>query len=396
MEPGNNMLRVAMVGGYNLDAARLHGGVQAATAYLVRGLCKIAPLELHILAFRPPYWTGPDFFDQNGARIHLLLPYPRFERLWNYHRYQSIFDRAMAQIQPAVVHAQEAASDAYVAIRSGLPTVVTAHGIRREDLRYVHSLRLRLRFYFDSVLTERRVMSRVKYLIAISHYVTDYFAPLLRPDISPEFIPNAVDERFFKLEDHSNKKIVLYAGRLIPRKRILDLVKAFVPVSHQFPEAELHLAGEIATDPAYVDTIRTSIQQTGLSERVKLLGELCQEDLLHEYEACTLLALPSSQETLPVVIAQAMAAAKPSVATRTGGVAEMTGQDCERGLLVNVGDVDGLAAGIMQLLRNPAQCARLGQAGRTFALENYHLDRVAQRTFNVYQTIAAREPRPHA
>ncbi len=238
-----------MVGGYNPDSARLHGGVQAATAYLVKGLSRIDGLELHILVLRPPAWAGPDCFDQNGVRVHLLPPYPRFERLRDYRIYQSILDRALAQIQPAVVHAQEAASDAYVAIRSGFPTVVTAHGIRAEDLKYVRSWRLRLRFYFDAALTERRVMRRVKYLIAISHYVTNYFAPLLRPDIHLDYIPNAVDENFFNLGDNSKKPVVLFVGRLIPLKRILDLVQAFAQVSRQVPQAELRIAGELASDP---------------------------------------------------------------------------------------------------------------------------------------------------
>ncbi len=105
------------------------------------------------------------------------------------------------------------------------------------------------------------------------------------------------------------------------------------------------------------------------------------------------MALPSAQENVPMVIAQAMAAGKPVVATRVGGVAEMVGQEGERGLLVDVGDIDGLAAAITHLLQSPAQCALLGQAGRSFALENYHLDRVAQRTFDVYQYIAATESR---
>ena len=64
-----------------------------------------------------------------------------------------------------------------------------------------------------------------------------------------------------------------------------------------------------------------------------------QDKILQEYAGCSLLALPSAQENAPLVIAQAMAAGKPVVATRVGGVAEMVGEECERGLLIPVGDV---------------------------------------------------------
>ena len=333
METIVNNIRVVLLGGYSPDIARIHGGVQGATAYLVNGLARIEDLELHILAVRPADWTGPNVFDQHGMSVHLLPPYPRFERLRRYHIYQSIVDRTLIHIQPAVVHAQEAAADAYVATRSVFPAVVTVHGIRAEDVKYVRSLRRRLRFYFDSALIERSVMRRVKYLIAISHYVTDYFAPLLRPDIHLEYIPNGVDESFFKLGDHSAKPVILFAGRVIPRKRVLDLVQAFSQISRQFPQAELRIAGELTSEPTYVADVRRFILQAGLGERTHLLGELCQEDLLGEYRTCTLVVLPSSQETTPVVLAQAMAAKKPVVATPVGGVAEMLGSSGERGTL---------------------------------------------------------------
>ena len=384
-------LKVALVGGYSLDDAHLHGGVQAATAYLVKGLARIDGLELHILTFPPSAWTGPNCFDRNGARVHLLPAYPRFQRLRRYRNYQVIMDRALAQIQPTVVHAEEAASDALVAIRSGFPTVVTAHGIRAEDIKYIGSWRKRLRFYIDSALTERSVMRRVEFLIAISHYVTTYFAPLLRPDIHLNYIPNAIDDCFFGLRSDAQKPVVLFAGRVIPRKQVLDLIQAFVRVSREVPQAELHLAGETASEPAYAKTVQEGIQQAGLGERVFLLGELQENDILREFRDCTLVVLPSSQETTPMVLAQAMAAGKPVVATPVGGVAEMVGQQCERGIIVKVGDVDGLAASIIQLLQNPAQCHFLGQAGHVYALENYHIDRVAQRTFQVYQSIAGME-----
>lgn len=395
MERKQTSLRVVLLGSYSLDPERIHGGVQGAVVSLVKGLARIDNLELHILTLRPATWTGPDTFDQNGVCVHLLPLYPRFERLRGYRIYQSIMDRALAQIRPAVVHAQEAGADAYVAIRSGYPTLITAHGIRAEDAKYVRPWRRWLRFYLDGMFTERTVMRQARYLIAISHYVTSYFAPLLRPDIRLEYIPNAVDESFFNLGGNSQRPVVLFAGRVTPLKRIHDLVQAFAQASRQVPQAELRVAGEFASDPAYLETVRGLIRHAGMGERIHLLGELPQVDLLREYRACKLVVLPSAQENVPMVIAQAMAASKPVVATRVGGVPEMLGQDGERGLLVDVGDIDALAAAIIRLFKDPGLCAHLGQAGHAFALENYHLDCVAQRTYEVYREIASTEHRPH-
>jgi glycosyltransferase involved in cell wall biosynthesis len=295
-----------------------------------------------------------------------------------------------------VVHAEDTAAHAYVALRSGYPAVITVHGIRREDGRYFSSWGRRLRNYFDSMLIENYTLRHARHLIVISPYVSDYFASRLRPDLQMYHVPNAIDGRFFELSCDSGGQAVLFAGRVIPRKRVLDLVQAFARVLQHVPAAQLRIAGECDSEPAYVENIRRWIRQAGLEAHVNWLGSLSETAVLREFADCGVLALPSSQETAPMVLAQAMAAGKPVVASRVGGVAEMVGEAGERGFLVNVGEVDGLARAILRLLEAPALQTRMGQAGRAFALENYHLDRVAQRTLAAYKTIAAMEARTHA
>ena len=60
-------------------------------------------------------------------------------------------------------------------------------------------------------------------------------------------------------------------------------------------------------------------------------------------------------------------------------------------LLVNVGDIKELVDAMIILLQDPALRLRIGHSGHKFALENYHQDQVARRTFEVYQYIAAQE-----
>ena len=316
---------MVLLGGYSSDTENLRGGVQAAVSYLIKGLTRLGGLELHALALKPSGWNGPDQFDQNGVKVHLISRYPRFERLRNYRVFQSAVNKALSIIQPDIIHAQEAGAEALVALRSGFPTVVTAHGIRAEDSKYIPSLTRRFRFYFDSYLTERSVIQRVKYLVAISHYVTDYFSSQFRPDIHIRYIPNAVDDLFFDQVNVDHQTDILFVGRVISLKRVHDLVKAFEIVYQQLPQSRLRIAGEIISEPRYVQAIHAQIQQAGLESRIQLLGQLDQEDLLQEYRNSALVVLPSSQENYPMVLAQAMAAGKPVIASRVGGVPEMLG-----------------------------------------------------------------------
>jgi glycosyltransferase involved in cell wall biosynthesis len=389
-------LRVAMIGGYPLDPHRINGGVQSATAYLVKGLARIEGLELHVLVFQPSNWTGPECFDRDGVFVHMMPSYPRFERLRGYTTYQSMCNKILRQIQPAIVHAQEATSAAYVAIHSHFPTIVTAHGICQEDRKYYNSLRRRLSSLYDSFVIEQYVMHNVRYLIAISPYIKTYFKNIMSTDQNIYMIPNAIDEKFFDLVDiEESEMTILYAGSLIPRKRVIDLVQAFQKVTCQVPQARLRLAGDIKSEPAYVELVRRAIREADLENKVTILGSLTDEQILHEFAKCNLVVLASSQETTPMTLAQAMAAGKPVVATCVGGVAQMVGKNGDRGLLVNPGDIDSLAEAMLRLLNNPLLAKSMGKAGHLYALENYHMSKVAQRTYEVYRTVTEAEASAH-
>jgi glycosyltransferase involved in cell wall biosynthesis len=394
MEQRRRVMRVAMMGEFPLDSTKIRGGVQAVIAYLVKGLAQIDGLQVHVLTLRHPNWTGPDTIEQNGVTVHLLPIFPPLERLRNYRTYLANLKAKLAQIRPDVVHAQDSTSHAYVALRCGYPAVVTAHGVRCEDGKYYGSLGRRLRNYFDSWIVERYIMRHVRHLIVTGLYVSNYFKPLFRPDVQIHHIPNAIDESFFDLTDTSDGRTILYAGRVIPRKRTHDVVQAFAQVAPQVPSARLRVVGECTTEVAYVKSVRNLIRQANLQDRIQMTGAI--SDISREFAGGDFLVLSSAEETSPMVIAQAMAAGKPVIATRVGGVPEMVGEDGTRGFLIDVGDVDGLVLAMLRLLQEPELRTRMGQSAHQFAVENHRLETVAQRTFKVYQNVTAWEKHSYA
>lgn len=389
-------LRVAMLGSYPVDGNHIKGGVQAAYAYLVKGLAETGELDLHVLVNKPAGYSGPVQVTKSNVNLHFLPAYPRFERLRSYRTYQTIVNSVLKQIHPDLIHAQDAGADALVAQRSGFPTLVTVHGIRWEDGKHASSWSQRLRVYFDSVVTERSVMQHARYVIAISPYVARYFQDVVKPDIQIFDVPNAIDEDFFRLNNSTYGQYILFAGRVIPRKRVMDLVQAFSQVLSQVPSARLHIAGEFSTEPGYTDAIRRWVHQNHLDEKVLFLGPLSEDSIRQEFSHCKMLVLPSAQETAPMVIAQAMALGKPVIATRVGGVADMVGEDLLRGVLVKVGDIPGLAEGITRMLQLPEEQKMMGLNGRAYARENFHPEKVARKTIEVYRYIASKEEKGHA
>ncbi|MFB3903767.1 MAG: glycosyltransferase family 4 protein [Acidobacteriota bacterium] len=380
-------MRVVLTGDFPQDGQVIRGGVQAAFAYLAHALSEIPGIELHVITRQKERGTAPSEKWTARMRIHYLPASPRFQLARDFKDDRQAFNRELAKIRPDVVHAHDATDYGYAAVRCGYPAVVTAHGIRREASLYYGRFRLRARNYVHSLLIERYIMRHTWFLIAISRYVTDYFRHSLRPDVQVHYINNAIDERFFQPRAEAQAPpVVLYAGRVIPRKRIEDLVRAFARVALRVPGSRLKIAGETDSEPDYAASIRQLAAACGVSDRTDFLGQLTETRILEEFRRSSVLALASAQETAPMVIAQAQAGSLPVVATSVGGVAEMI-EDGKTGFLVPVREIGILAERLERLLAQPSMADDIGRRAHRFAKEQYSADRIAQRTFGVYERL---------
>lgn len=378
-------MRIVLTGDYPQDGQVIKGGVQAAFAYLAQALTRVPDAEIHVITRQRQQGRGPSEIWTAGLRVHCLPVPPRFELARGFKNHREAFNRKLAQIKPHVVHAHDATDYAYAAVRSGYPAVITVHGIRREDSKYYGRLRLRARNYLHSWLIERYIMHHARFLIAISRYVTEYFRNSLRSDAEVHYIYNAIDGRFFAPRgDSKTSPCVLYAGRVIPRKRVEDLIRAFAQVAASVPGSRLRIAGEMDSEPDYCASIRGVATVCGVGHLVDFLGQLTEARVLEEFRNCRVLALASAQETAPMVVAQAQAASLPVVATAVGGLPEMI-EDRKTGFLVPVGEIEMLAGRLHEVLTQPPLANDIGRRAHYFATENYRADAVAERTIQVYR-----------
>jgi glycosyltransferase involved in cell wall biosynthesis len=259
---------------------------------------------------------------------------------------------------------------------------LTVHGIRYRELALQPGLKNRLRQFMIGSF-ERDSIARARHLIAISPYVVNEFELIIRAQVY--HLENPIDSRFFTLPNREKAHTVLFVGRIIPRKRAFDLVKAIARVRAHIPDVELRMAGDPVESqaPGYMQVIRDYVRTEGLTDHVRFLGQLREDGLLDEYATCAVVALPSRQETAPMAIQEAMAAGKVVVSTRVGGIPHLVDHN-RTGLLVDDGDVDGLAAAITTLIQDAGMRRRMGDAGKAQAERRFHVDRVAARTREIY------------
>ena len=390
-------MRVAVIGQYPLDERRIVGGVEGAMVPLLQSLACFPDLEMHIVTCQG---VPEDYMTQarGGVPLHVRRR-RRFGRLTFYARDVVNTRRALQAISPDVVHAHGIGIYAISALGFPCRNVITIHGIIYREARFGQKLPARLRGWLDSFY-ERYSLARVQNLISINPYVAQEVTRIGGFRGHLYAIENAVDDMFFTVSASGERSTILYAGAVIARKGLLNLLRALARVQKTMPHIELRVAGEIDSEPAYVEACRQFIAQHGLETAVTFLGSLTARDMVTEYARCAVLALPSKQETAPVVVAEAMAAGRPVVATRCCGMPHMIEHESS-GLLVEDEDIPGLASALLLVLGDDALRARMGQRGRELAEARFRADLVAQQTRDVYLKIldqpspgAGREARP--
>jgi glycosyltransferase involved in cell wall biosynthesis len=134
---------------------------------------------------------------------------------------------------------------------------------------------------------------------------------------------------------------------------------------------------------ARLEALRDSL---GLQRVVTFAG--WQADVAPWLASFDVFVLPSRGEHFGRVLVEAMALGKPVVATDAGGVPEIV-RDGETGLLAPPADPAALAAAVARLVEDAAQRARLGEAGRRRAADEFSLERHRDALRALYQEVGA-------
>jgi glycosyltransferase involved in cell wall biosynthesis len=176
--------------------------------------------------------------------------------------------------------------------------------------------------------------------------------------------------------------VVGWVGRMTAVKRTDDVVRALAGLVERGVHAQLLLVGD-GPDRTHLERYA---HELGVVKRCLFLGY--QDDVAQFYNAIDALVLPSVNEGTPVSVIESLAASKPAVATRVGGVPDVIREGVD-GFLVEVGDADGLAARLAELAADPERRAQMGAAGRERVLERYAVERLVDDVDRLYRSLLA-------
>lgn len=376
-------MRLLLFGPYPLPGQTIVGGATAVVDMLARGLARRPGMEVAVAAAHAGLGPGPGS-ERDGEVTIYRLPVTRFRRLRWQRDMVSSLGAVAAKVQPDLIHAHGVNFYAAAAQEAPWPSLITVHGVIKREAALSGSQNLKewLAWRYDA-LFEAWVLRRAHYCTAISPYVRRAFATYKH--IIWRDIENPVEDDCFTLTPRPQNGRLLCPARVIPRKGIDTLILAFARIAADFPDAHLVIAGETETYPGYVVSCQDLSAAAGLQARIHFLGNLARADLLAEYERAQAVVLAARQETAPVSLAEAMAAACPIVATAVGGVPDQIAHE-HSGLLAPPDDPAALANALARLLADPALAQRWGQEGRRLA-QRFRMDAVLDQTLAVYQEV---------
>jgi len=173
------------------------------------------------------------------------------------------------------------------------------------------------------------------------------------------------------------KVVWIHVGRFAPQKNHRLLVEAFAQALARLPSMELWLVGEGSLRPQ----VEEQVQKAGLVEHVRFLG--LRRDIPELLSQADALLLPSDWEGVPLVVLEAMAAGKPVVATKVGGVPELV-EHGVTGFLVPPGDPGALAEAILQVASSGELRRQMGEAGWERVRERFDIRQTARAYGELY------------
>jgi glycosyltransferase involved in cell wall biosynthesis len=380
------MLRLALITTDNREDRRdyspAHPWFGTAPQALLDGFASIPEeIEVHIISCTREHLESPLRLAPNITFHSVHVPAWTWLKLGYLGNILAI-RRCLKPIQPDIVHGQGCERDCAIsAVFSGYPNLITLHGNMRR-LAKLSGARP-WSFPWITALLESLAVRLSCGIICLSKHTQELVAPLAK---KTWLIPNAVDPAFLNIQPPETPKppLILMVGDVTPNKNPLAFLKAITPLQSEFAFT-VKLFGKFdPTQPYTAELLDFTAQNPWCISG----GFLNRESLKQEMASATLLALPSLEENLPMVILEAMAVGLPVAASAVGGIPDLIA-DGKTGRLFDPKDAESMRSTLRSILADPTNRRNLATQARQKIHHEHLPPSIARRHQQIYQEILA-------
>jgi len=203
-------------------------------------------------------------------------------------------------------------------------------------------------------------------------------------------IPNGINPEDFKSSDVdyfrrkfglNDSPFILFIGRLNTIKGPDMLLNAFRNLNKKFNDYHLAFAGP---DGGMLSKLKNKAEEMKIMNRVHFTGYIGGEEKSSAYRAASLLAIPSRQEAMSIVVLEAGIMGTPVLLTDQCGLDEV---ECIGGGKVVNATVEGLQNGLLEILKNPDKLKSLGSNLKRHVIDNYTWERIINKYIDLYRQV---------
>jgi len=325
-----------------------------------------------------------------GIKVIRII-YPKYSGFFDPWSLKKRLRRVLTRIRPDIVHAHHAFSplgmtSASVAKELGIPAILTSHSIPigYEAFRSLWNVASRIIMLYPVAANIKKYDA----IIAVSRPAAEYISLFYPKKI--HIVPPPIDDEFFEAsaskEDigfSEDDKIVLFVGRLDPKKGLEFALYAFRLVVMSEPRARLCIVGPGRAP--YLWHLRKLVDAWGLEENVFFVGKIPRSLLVKYYAASDVFVFPSyGGESFGIVVLESMASGTPVVTTLGGALGSFISK-YGLGLVTGFSTVR-YARAILTLLRSKELRERMGRRARRFA-RLFSWDRLFRRIEGIYRAV---------
>ena len=349
------------------------GGVENITSMLASGLVERGH---SVTVVTMPAEGAPSYEEREGYEIYRLrMTFPRLEQkgaadfllsLPNLLRLSSILRGKKIE----VINAHYPVSSAFIleklTRKAGPRLILSFHGTDIQDFIPHHPALKRI---------VRRLAERAEVVTACSSYLAGIVEKTLGIS-GVKTVYNGIPLKRLRAQENRKEDYIFSVGRFVEKKGFDMLIDAFLRAAPDFPGLRLIIAGE---GPERAG-LKRRIEEFGIEKRVELPGRVSDEKKERLLADSLFAVVPSREEPFGITALEAMAAGKPVLATRAGGLPEVVG---DAGVVVEA-DVQGLETGMRRLLTSPELRKRLTSLGRERVERDFSADRMVEEYLSVF------------
>jgi glycosyltransferase involved in cell wall biosynthesis len=365
----------------NLDSIK--GGVHSALMNLLNGFAQY-PISIRVVSFSNEVKAEQIVAFSQLIFIHYVPEGNSGSHLINYLKNgKKIMQKQIADFNPDIIHFQTCNSFFLIKPFSfpNSKTLATIHGFALEEAKRKKKIKDKITWMINGWLNPLLMPNNI---IHLSRFSTSKFnSKRVRQAV---IIPNPIKNIFFDIPQKiKTDNRLLYLGVIDNNKNLLFTLELLSKLIEQKKYYNLDVLGGFGND-AYEKEIRNFIAEKDLTNYVHFHGWVNQSYVLKQLEQTDILIVSSKHESLPMAIAESMAAGKVVLASNVGGIPEMFENNLS-GFLFDLNKIEFTLDLLSQLYNNNEIIKSISENARKLAFEKFHCKNVAKETINFYTQI---------